>query len=247
MLRISSFFLPLCVAAMVAVGAPTAPPAEDKASEKAAPGVADPKLADRLKEIDKKAAVIEDFSSTFKQEKFTALLRKPLVSSGTVRVKRSTVRWDTQKPERVTLFSDGKELKMYYPTQKVVEVYPIDRKLAELAASPIPRLNSLSEHFAIKAYQLKDFVGENADAENLVALELTPIDKSLAEHVDAVHVLLDVRAAHILKVETIDTDGDRTVISFGDIKLNTGLKPADVELTLPKDTKTVRPLEGGEK
>ena len=44
-----------------------------------------------------------------------------------------------RRPEPAVLHSDGKELRMYFPGQGVLEVYPIDQRLSELAASPLPR------------------------------------------------------------------------------------------------------------
>jgi hypothetical protein len=47
------------------------------------------------------------------QQKFTALLRKPLASSGVVRLKGAVSRWDTRRPEPAVLHADGRELRMY--------------------------------------------------------------------------------------------------------------------------------------
>ena len=220
--------------------APPSPPAADPSPAE------DAELAKRLDAIDARAAKIEDFTADFRQEKFTALLRKPLVSSGTVRVKGATIRWDTKQPEPVVLHSDGREFRVHYPKQKVLEIYPIDRRLGDLAASPLPRLATLREHFSIRQISTEELAGKTDAAEGLVALELTPTDEALAEHVEAVRVLLEVDAAHIVKVETVDADGDRTVITFGGVRTNTGINEADLALTVPEDTKVSRPLEGVE-
>ena len=204
----------------------------------------DPELAKRLEAIDQRGSKIQDFTATFRQDKFTALLRKPLLSTGTVRVKGSSVRWDTEKPEPVVLFSDGKEFRMYYPQQKALEIYPIDGRLSDLAASPLPRLQTLREHFTIQEIPAKELAGKGRDTTNLIALELTPKDESLAEHIDAVRVLLDAGAAHIITVETLDADGDRTLITFDGVRLNTGLEERELALTVPQGTKVSRPLEG---
>jgi outer membrane lipoprotein-sorting protein len=214
-----------------------------------APKGEDAALMKRLESIDARGAGMTDLSAKFTQEKFTALLKKPLVSSGTVKVKGGKVRWDTEKPEPGVLFSDSKEIKLYYPAQKTVEVYPIDQRLSEFAASPLPRLETLRKLFSIEQVPLKDFGTEGATDENQLALKLTPKDAALREHVDHVRVLLDVKAAHILKAETVDSDDDRTVITFSDVKLNAGLKDADLDLVLPPGTKVSRPLDavtGGE-
>ena len=163
-------------------------------------------------------------------------------------MKGSVVRWDTEAPEPSVLHSDGREIRMYYPRQRAVEVYPIDRRLTDLAASPLPRLAALREHFRIEKAELRDLVGNEAENEakqgRRVALRLTPTDSFLKEHVDQVLVLLDADAASVLRVEVDDADGDRTVIRFSEVKLNVGLKEADVALAVPPGTKESRPLEG---
>jgi len=220
-------------------------------AQRAPAAAADGELRTRLDDIDRRAGQAKDLTARFEQQKFTALLKKPLVSSGKVRTKGSVVRWDTEAPEPAVLHSDGREIRMYYPRQKVVEVYPIDRRLTDLASSPLPRLAALREHFQIDKADLKDVEalqgggaqsGEGSGPR--IALRLTPTDELLKQHVDRVMVLLDADAACVVGVEVDDADGDRTVMRFSDVKLNAGLKDADVALALPPGTKVSRPLEG---
>src|SRR5688572_14422969 len=70
----------------------------------------DPALTKQLESIDARAAKVKDFTADFVQEKFTTLLKKPLVSSGQVRVSGPVIRWDTRKPEAAVLYSDGNEV-----------------------------------------------------------------------------------------------------------------------------------------
>jgi outer membrane lipoprotein-sorting protein len=207
----------------------------------------DSALDAKLADIDRRAADVRDFSARFEQKKFTALLKKPLVSSGQVRMKGPVVRWDTEVPEPAVLHSDGREIRMFYPRQRVLEVYPIDRRITDLAASPLPRLASLREHFAMAQVDARDAFGSEAESEKQqnrhIALRLTPTDEYLKEHVDRVLVLLDVEGAYVLQVEVDDADGDRTLIRFSDVKLNGGVKQADVDLAVPAGTKVSRPLD----
>jgi outer membrane lipoprotein-sorting protein len=209
----------------------------------------DSALLKRLEAVDARTGDVQDLSAHFKQEKFTALLKRPLVSSGTVRVKGTKVRWDTEKPGPAVLYLDATQIKLYYPKQKLVEIYPIDRRLAELAASPLPRLQTLRQRFWIEQIPLKEFGTDGAADDQQIALRLMPKDASLAEHVKSVRVLLDVKNAHILKAETTDAadegeDPDRTLITFSDVKTNAGVKDEELNLVVPKGTKESRPLEG---
>ena len=66
-------------------------------------------------------------------------------------------------------------------------------------------------------------------------------------HLRQVDVVLDTTTAFIVRVEMLDPDGDRTVISFSNFRPNMGLEGMDVELTIPAGTQIVRPLAGLEK
>jgi outer membrane lipoprotein-sorting protein len=206
------------------------------------PKAQDPALNKQLEEIDARGAKIKDFTSDFRQEKFTALLKKPLVSSGVVRVSGPVIRWDTKQPETEVLYSDGKEVRMYYPAQKLLEIYAIDQRLGELASSPLPRLQTLREHFTMEKSDGKRF--HPPKDRQVLPLRLVPREEALRQHVDEVDVLLDVTAAHILELEIVDADGDRTHVTFSGFKLDTGVTPDDLKLTVPAGTIVSRPLEG---
>lgn len=232
---IATFCVCVLAATGLAAGAPATQPAVD------------PALNAKLEEVDARTAKIKDFAARFEQRKYTALLRKPLVSTGTVRVVGSTVRWDTEAPEPSVLFMDGKELRVYSPRQKLLEVYPIDRRMSELAASPLPRLAALRQSFSFEplatAEMRKDAPDVPASADQ-VAVRLRPTTDVLKEHVREVRVLLGVKTGLMLCVVTVDADGDRTVARMIDPRTDTGLKPTDLQLAVPADVKVSRPTGG---
>ena len=203
---------------------------------------ADPNLMTKLIELDRRIAQVQDLTTHFQQRKFTPLLKKPLLSTGTVRIKGSRMRWDTEKPSPSVLHIDEREIRLYYPQQKAMEVYGIAQQLARLAATPLPRLEVLRAHFSfqqVPAHSLSD----GADERRYLGLSLTPLDTALRQHVAQVRVLLDLQTACMVAMETTDTDGDRTVITFQDPQINTGISDAEMELRVPPDTAITRPLE----
>ena len=60
------------------------------------------------------------------------------------------------------------------------------------------------------------------------------------QHVEQVRVLLDAQRGLIIRLEMRDSDGDRTLISFSNVKTNVGLKDADLELHAPPGVKSSR-------
>jgi outer membrane lipoprotein-sorting protein len=124
-----------------------------------------------------------------------------------------------------------------------LEVYTIDQRLGALAASPFPRLDLLKRHFTFERVPAKA-LDPSADDTKHVALKMQPISPELRKHVDQVRVLLEIATGFVLKAETTDADGDQVVLSFSNIRANTGVSDKELELAVPAGTKVTHPLEG---
>lgn len=209
----------------------------------AQPGEAPTPFERTLEAIDAKAAAIEDLVADFEQQKKTPLLKKPLVSRGTVRVKGAKTRWDTTHPHPTVMTIDASELRIYYPEQKTVEVYPIRAGMSRLAASPLPRLSVVREHFTIEETPAKELDPQAKPGE--VGLRLAPREESLKEHVAQVRVLLDPATGVGRRVEITDAEGEVTTLTFTNVRANTGVREESLVLRTPPGTTESRPLEGG--
>lgn len=199
----------------------------------------DADLLKRLEAIDAKVAAIQDLSATFEQKKFSALLKKPMVSRGTVRALGDAMLWTTVTPEPTQLRIDATSLRLLSVNAKTLEIYPLKGKLASLAANPLPRLATLREKFDIAT----DPDAKAAEKPGELALLLTPRDPELKPHVERVRVRLNEKIGVIERFELTDPDGERTEITFTDPKPNSGLTPKDLDLTPPPGTKTSRPRD----
>src|SRR2546421_1063092 len=206
------------------------------------PAAIDDATWQRMLETDRKGGEIQDLVADFEQQKFTAMLKKPLVSRGRVFVRGSTMLWDSKEPEPNVLQIDPREVRIYYPAQKTIEVYQIEQKLGQLAASPLPRLAKLQQQFDFAPLALNEF-GET-DNTRFLALKMTPINPALREHVEEVRVLLDTTSGLIVRLEMRDADGDRTLVAFANAKTNVGLKDSQLQIAAPADVKITRPLAG---
>lgn len=189
----------------------------------------------RLEACDAKVAAIKDLTASFEQKKFSPLLRKPLTSTGTIYALGDAMLWKTDKPSPTQLRIDGKSMQLLDLTQKTLEIYPLQGKLASMAASPLPRLATLREKFDLAA---------DPDAKpGKLSVVLTPRDPELAKFVERVRVTLNEAVGVVETFELTDPDGERTEITFTNPKPNTGLSDKDLALTPPPGTKTSRPLD----
>jgi outer membrane lipoprotein-sorting protein len=198
----------------------------------------DTSLAEELKRIDALAAAIEDLTADFVQQKYTVLLRQPLTSRGTVRVRGALMRWDTTEPSPSVTVMDENRLRIHYPKQRTVEEYRLDERLSDMASSPLPRLNSLQEHFAITRGETRDELHSPH-----LPLRLAPKHKQLAEYVREVNVAIDLQQGYLLWMQVLDVDDERTEITFSKHRINTGLSRDDLELKVPRGSRVVRPLD----
>ncbi len=213
-------------------------------SDDGPPQGVDEKLWKEMLEINARGTQLADLRAEFVQEKFTPLLKKPLVSSGKILIKGSATLWITEKPEPTVLRIDAKEVRLLYPAQKVLEIYKTDEKLGSLAASPFPRLEILKQHFSFEKIPVQELSKDAVESKH-ISFRMKPLHDELRKHIDQVSVLIERASGLVLKAQTIDADGDRLVLSFVNIRVNTGLTDVELEMKVPADVKVTRPLEGG--
>ncbi len=230
-------------AALSTVVAESAPSPATQPSPATRPAAIDPALWARLQAIDLRVAAIHDLTADFEQQKATPLLKKPLVSSGMVRVAGTTVRWDTRLPRPSSVLIRGAKIEFYYPQQASLEIYDLDQRLANLSASPLMRLNQLLTYFNLEPLAVTS-LDPAADGASHIALRLVPRSANLQSRLTDVRVLIDAESGEVSRVEINDPDGERTTIRFTGTRINTGLSEADLNLQVPTDVKTSHPLEG---
>ena len=69
--------------------------------------------SERLERLDARVAKIKDLTADFIERKYTTLLKKPLVSSGRIRVRGDIARWDTNKPYKTGMLVGGGEVRSH--------------------------------------------------------------------------------------------------------------------------------------
>ncbi len=205
----------------------------------------DPALLAEVQQLAELTAELKDLDAHFRQEKMTALLKKPLVSTGRVLIIGDRSRWDTDKPYHSVTLIDASTLRIYDPEAKVLEVYPLDGRMREMMLSPMPRVQELAERFVIRRIDSHKAQDAETDAEDLLSVSLTPKDETLAQHVQEIVVRIDRKTGLAAEVSWTDADHEQTRLIFLKAKANTGLKPDAVELTVPDDVTVSYPMGGG--
>lgn len=200
----------------------------------ALPCRADRTLEAELAAIDARAARVRDLVADFTQRKHTALLRRPLESSGTLRIRGEVMRWDTKAPRRSVMWIDGTTMKLFFPDRSLLEVYPLESGVAGAAVSPLPRLDAARRRFTITR------AAWPVPTDGL-ALHLVPRGAELAEHVESVRLLLDRDTGTVAAAVVEYPDHERLELTFERVRVNTGLTEADVALDVPAGTRITHP------
>ncbi len=180
------------------------------------------------------------YRARFKQEKFSPLLRDPIVSHGTVRMDGGVARWDTDPPHASTVLMDGQALRVYYPQQRILEIYPLagglgGPALAALATSPVPDLAVLRKHFSLDTWAL------SPDRRHLV-LTLVPRSEDMTDALEGIRVEVGTDTGHLHRFALTDLDGETTAMTFFNAEPHADLDPDALTFTSPPGTTVVRPL-----
>jgi outer membrane lipoprotein-sorting protein len=221
--------------------AASTPPSADASAQETAKLAEEDRFDKRLEAVDAAMAKVVDLRADFEQRRHTPLLKKPLVSKGTVLTKGERVRWDTATPRASTLRIEGGLIRLFYPSDRLVEEYPAGDGFRDLAGAPLPRLSVLRERFEVSQIAARELVASEGNS-MLLAIRLTPKTDALKLHVTAVKVLIDESRPAATKVVMIDPDGEETEIVFSNVKLNEGVRDDEMELKLPEGVRVSRPL-----
>ena len=208
--------------------------------------VEDPAFTQRLARADALIAKVKTLRAGFEQAKHTPMLKRPLVSSGTVVSAAGTVKWTTTTPRAMTMLVTPTALSILYPQDNRVEVYPMGAEFRDLAGAPLPSIDALRGRFWFAQMPLAELgvtpERERRDGAELLGVKLTPKDASLARHVSSVGVLLDLRIPAATRVVIVDGDLERTEMTLFDVRVNVVVPAAELGLNTPEGTTTVFPL-----
>ena len=230
MLDRPAILLLVCTGALAPLfpGAAGAPLHANEAAEQA-------ELESFLKDWSRTSDEVKTLEVRFRQEKFLKLLRKPLVSEGTVRLAegrlKCVVRDHSGKLDSVLLV-EKEDLRIFYPRHKRLEIYDLATSQAPAMAFPI---------FGSDPERLKrDYNITLTRVREKRKLTLTPKDKeSLVGP-----MTLEFSKTEIQAVEQLDGAGNRVRMTIESFERNPKLDARDLALELPTGIRTVRPLAG---
>jgi outer membrane lipoprotein carrier protein len=181
--------------------------------------------------LQKKYDSVSTIEAAFTQAAFTASLNSTETNEGRVYFKKpGKWKWLYKDPAKGVFTSDGKKIWLYEPDFNQVLEKDVDPMGSGITTDFLTGVGNLRKDFNITLAE------ERADAWKL---ELVP----KRQMPNMRKLFLEVDRTKLLVVKTIVVDylGNRTTVSFRDIKVNTKIKDSTFEFTPPKGAVTVRP------
>jgi outer membrane lipoprotein-sorting protein len=180
-------------------------------------------------------ASVKTLTADFEQVKTSHLLAQPSHSSGRFYYRApDSVRWEYTAPHEMTVLITGGVALTYRPAEKRAERIEVGRAQHRVlrfmsAAEPLEKLT---------AYFTFTFIDAGGNA-NYV-LRLKPVAHTVKKRLRSVEIEIDRTRYLPVKLSYTEADGDSTVYSFSDIRLNPEQPPGLYALDLPPDVQVVR-------
>ncbi len=236
-------FLILILSSIPGIGSGIQQVAAAQQDEKAtAPPVsAEPTLARILEQFDLKQTETTTLVASFTERKELKLLAKPIVSRGAFYYNRpNQVRWEYLEPDsKVFVITESMYL-AYYPALKRAEEVPIKKFVGKRLFRFLGVGQSIGDLRKYYDFQLEP----KSDISDTYLLRLIPRKKSLRDHVAEMKIWVDRSSFLPRQLEYLEADGDSTLLSFQDMKVNVQVSVDRFRIDLPKDVVVSQQFNG---
>jgi len=190
--------------------------------------------------ISKAQRSLRSLKARFRQEKKSAMLLEPAVSTGTfVYVAPNRIRWEYRSPDPMVVIFDGHVLSTWDPVARHldrVKVSPRQRRLMEVLAGARP-LEQLASHFSIALVTTPE--------DEPWELRLEPVERRLKEKIEKIELRVDRKLDLPVEITSVEADGDSTSYRFSHLEINPPVDPSVFVLN-PSGKVTVETYDASE-
>ena len=228
----------LSLLSAILLGAATADPPPARApegeDEEASPAAkpSDPMLARILQAFDQKQKETGTMVAQFTERKDLKLLAKPVVSHGEFFYNHpNQVRWEYLEPDRKIFVITESLYVAYYPALKRAEEVPIKKFIGKRLFRFIGLGQSIDD--LGKYYEFR--LAPKSDIKDTHLLLLTPRKKRIRDRVAEMKIWVDAATFLPRQLQYLEADGDSTLLTFHDIRVNVEVVSSRFQVELPKD------------
>src|SRR6185436_15543618 len=198
-------------------------------------------LSELLQKFNQRQQAVQSLTAAFTERKDLSLLAKPVVSNGTfLDAKPARIKWEYSAPEpRIFLITEDRFL-AYYPNQKRAEEVPLS-KLAGRRVFRVFGIGQTSEDLQ-KFFDISQ--SDSGDEKDCYLLVLTPKRRRVKDRLQLVRFWVDSKTYLPRKLEYLESDGDSTLLSFTNIRLNPEIAEGRFDVDIPKDVQISSTFSG---
>lgn len=194
----------------------------------ASPGRAGPSLIERVQE---KYLATGSIRASFVQKTVSKAVMAVSTAEGEVYIKKpGKMRWDYREPEVQSFVSNRGAAWLVAPVEKRVYLYETEDVMpSRVALGFLAGEERLDKHFDISVIEEK---------EETFTLELEPREEMA--NVSSIELRVKRRGLVIRSVTTVDTLGNRNILTFSQVEENVDIPDARFELKVPEGFRVER-------
>ncbi|HET6278619.1 MAG TPA: outer membrane lipoprotein carrier protein LolA [Candidatus Polarisedimenticolia bacterium] len=185
-----------------------------------------------LREFDAAQRGTGTMVARFTEEKHLRLLEAPVVSRGELTFSRpNQVRWEYDDPERKVFIVTEEMYAAYHPALRRAEEVPFRAFVGRRLLRFLGLGQSIDDLGAYYDFRLE----ADNDLEGTHLLVLTPRRRRLRERLVEMRLWIDGESALPRRIGYLDADGDSTLITLHDPRVNVAIDADRFRLALPPD------------
>jgi len=211
---------------------------EIRSQEAGAPAVG---LEQLLKRFNESQQAVQSLTANFSERKNLSLLAKPVVANGTfLYSKPGRIKWEYSEPEpRIFLITENRFV-AYYPNQKRAEEVPLS-KLAGRRVFRVFGIGQTSEDLE-KFFDISQT--DPGEEKGTYLLVLTPKRRRVKDRLQLVRFWVDAKTYLPRRLEYLESDGDSTLLTFANLRLNPDIAEARFNVHIPEDVQVSNTFTG---
>jgi outer membrane lipoprotein-sorting protein len=197
----------------------------------------------------KEVAGLKSFTCRFRQEKRVSFMRRPLVSTGSLKFRERRILWVTDTPAASFLSFDGKEARIYHPEFNTLEIYELGGATAAGGGSSATFMKGgipgFTGDFAALRQQYAVELLPAAEGDKSHHLRFTPRDADVKKEIATIEFKLD--AAFVIEEwRLVRANGDELRLTISDFAANAKVDGKELQFEVPDGVKITR-MGGDEK
>ena len=201
-------------------------------------------LQDVVKRLDQAAAGFQSASSKITRTDHTAVLNEDSTQSGIVYMRKSgkglQARMDITAPDKKSFAFQGREVQIYYPNMKEVDIYDTGKNGEQLEQFLMLGFGTPGSELE-RSYSVRMVGSETVNGEKAAHLELLPKSGEARKMVKQIDLWIGDRN-YPVQEKILQPSGDYSLITYSDVQLNPpNLTEQNVQLKLPSGVKKVYP------